>query len=100
MQTRAVIALAVVLGDELPVRRDVVLDPLRRAERAEVETVQMRGQIASHFLTTDDRTVLQWLTDSGVAVTDEPGTVEETSDAPEASAEAWARLEQYTGPLT
>jgi phosphoribosylaminoimidazole-succinocarboxamide synthase len=32
---------------------------------------QMRGQAASHFLTTDDRTVLQWLTDSGVTVTDE-----------------------------
>ncbi len=32
---------------------------------------QMRGQAASHVLTTDDRTVIQWLTDSGVAVTDE-----------------------------
>lgn len=32
---------------------------------------QMRGQAASHFLTTDDRTVIKWLTDSGVAVTDE-----------------------------
>ena len=32
---------------------------------------QMRGQAASHVLTTDDRTVIQWLTDSGVEVTDE-----------------------------
>jgi len=32
---------------------------------------QMRGQVASHFLTTDDQTVLQWLTDAGVTVTDE-----------------------------
>ena len=46
MEARAVVALGVVLGDELPVRADVVVDPLRRTEAAEVEAAQVLDEVA------------------------------------------------------
>ena len=46
VDARAVVALAVVLGDQLPVRADLVHDLLRRPERGEVEPGHVVDEVA------------------------------------------------------
>src|SRR6185369_7107395 len=50
VDARTVVALAVVLGDELPVRVDLVRLGVGDAEAGEVEPLQMRRQVAQPFV--------------------------------------------------
>ncbi len=50
MERRAVVALRVVLEDQLPVGRDLVLDPVRDVQRTQIPTAELADERSEGFL--------------------------------------------------